>query len=243
MKLICFGDSLTFGSVGHSYVKYLKETTSYTAKNKGVNGDTTMHMLNRLNVFLDHSNPEISDTYIICIGINDLLLPYLTSVSQLWKIQMKPRIEMMQCLSDDNLFRKKYREIIECILSKQQDLIILGLPYLEIKDFPNDKIDKRNKIIKDLALEYKIAYIDTKAIQSEISNNITVQYSWKHKNFLRLIEGIIFPVMPILKDYFSNVRHLCFTDDGVHWNSVLAKRISSQIAKVLTLKNNTHIFL
>ena len=88
-----------------------------------------------------------------------------------------------------------------------------------------------------MALEYQITYIDTKAIQKEINSTVTVQYSWKHKNLLRLVEGIIFPVIPVLKDYFSNVRHLCFTNDGVHWNSVLAKRFFSQIESVLLLKN------
>lgn len=233
MKLICFGDSLTFGSVGHSYIKYLKKGTNYKVKNKGINGDTTMHMLSRLKPFLNKSNPKFSDTYIVCIGANDLFLPYLASVSFLWKIQMTPRIAMMQCLENDDLFEKKYREIIQNILSKKQNLIVLGLPYLELKDFPNSKIDKRNMIIKNLADEFKITYIDTSNIQKGICNTVIKKYSWKHKNFLRFIEGIIFPVMPFLKDFSSDRRHLNFTDDGVHWNSVLAKAVSAKIIEHL----------
>lgn len=234
MKLICFGDSLTYGSVGCSYIKYLRKTTSYTVKNKGLNGDTTMRMFSRLTHFLDHSNSEYPDIYIICIGTNDLLLPYLTSVSLLWNIQMTPRISMMQCFTNDDLFENKYREMIKYILTKQQQLIILGLPYLELEDFPNDKIEKRNKIIQELANEFQISYIDTNTIQKKICNTDIRNYSWKHKNILRLIEGIIFPIMPVLKDYLSNVRQLCFTDDGVHWNSILAKSVAAQIREQLS---------
>lgn len=36
VRIICFGDSLTFGSVGHSYIKYLCMPSGIQIKNKGI---------------------------------------------------------------------------------------------------------------------------------------------------------------------------------------------------------------
>jgi len=232
-KLICFGDSLTFGSIGYSYIKFLKATTSYTIKNKGINGDTTSMMYGRLKRYVEHSNSEKKDIYIICIGTNDLLLPYLTSISPLWRIQMTPRVKAMKCLTDDSAFEKQYRKIFETILLHNQNMIVLGLSHLELLGFPNDKLDKRNGIIKKLAEEYHVSYIDVVAIQSELNINGNSVYSWKNKNLLRLFEGIVFAFIPGIKDYLSKTRHLRFTIDGAHWNSKLAKAISDKIQTIL----------
>lgn len=122
MKLICFGDSLTFGSIGYSYIRYLRSTTNLTLKNKGVNGDTTFRMFSRLKHFTKHLDYQNPDTYIICIGCNDLLLPYLTSVSISWRTQMKPRVAVMHCLTDIQSFEYQYRQMIDHIHSLHQNI-------------------------------------------------------------------------------------------------------------------------
>jgi len=79
MKIICIGDSLTFGSVGYSYIKYLKPKIK--AINAGVNGDTTLGAYKRLKKYLGNSRYADVRTYIVSIGTNDIFLPYLSTLS------------------------------------------------------------------------------------------------------------------------------------------------------------------
>lgn len=237
VRIICFGDSLTFGSVGHSYIKYLCMPSGIQIKNKGVNGDTTVCMFERLKRYIKSSGgTNREEIYIISIGTNDLFLPYLTSVSSMWKIQITPRVKMMRCLTDDRLFEQKYIEIIETAQHNGKKMIAIGLPYLEMDRFPNEKIDERNEIIKRLAKQFCVPYVDVTAIQNEWNTETKSVNSWKHKNLLRVIEGLILPVLPRMKDWLSRNRHLRYTVDGVHWNSALAKAVSEKIqAEIKTL--------
>lgn len=53
MKLICIGDSLTFGNVGYSYIHFLNKKNH--AVNKGKNGDTLRGAYGRLKKIIDKS--------------------------------------------------------------------------------------------------------------------------------------------------------------------------------------------
>ena len=89
MSILCIGDSLTRGQVGYSYLPFLKTQAKY--KNAGKNGDTILCMTDRLKEILEGKQSADIDTVIVGIGTNDLLLPYLTDVSPLWKMQMSHR--------------------------------------------------------------------------------------------------------------------------------------------------------
>lgn len=235
-KILCFGDSLTFGSIGHSYIKYLKKNDDVITINKGFNGDTTEFMYRRLKYYLSKDNHKGIDKCIVCIGTNDLLLPFLKTVSKSWYFLMNERIKLMNCLINDEIFKKRYEDIIKLLKHYNIETIILGLPHLELLDFPNNLIDNRNKIIKSIGKKYSINYVDVVAIQNKISKEIKNTYSWEHKNLLIFLEGLYLPVFPSLKDYISNKRNLIFTVDGAHWNSVMASRVSNEIEKIVNNK-------
>ena len=235
MKIACFGDSLTFGSIGYSYIRFI--SSEFTVLNKGVNGDTTVCALRRLKRFIgNHKGGEV-DTYVIAIGTNDLLLPYLTTISPLWEIQMAPRVKMKECIRDDALFEADYKKIIELLLSHNKMVITVGLPLLQLKGYQNENVQKRNRIIEKLAAAYGVPFIDAAALQRQSSQRIT-SYSWKHKNLERIIDGIMMLVFPFSKDWFSKLRHLELTVDGVHYNSRSAKLIGNAITD--SLYKNAH---
>ena len=74
MKILCIGDSLTYGNVGYSYVQFLSK--NIVTINKSLNGDTLWGVGNRLKkIFNTHANDF--DFVILGIGTNDTLLPYL----------------------------------------------------------------------------------------------------------------------------------------------------------------------
>ena len=175
MKIACFGDSLTKGSMGYSYIRYMRSADKIT--NKGVNGDTTIGVSGRLKKYIDNAANSDVDIYVLSIGTNDLLLPYLTTVSPLWKLQMAPRVKMKKCITDDGLFETEYRKLIELILSHHKTAVLVGLPLLQMKGYPNERVQERNLIIKKLAASENVAFVDPVSLQQQAVSGFTCSYS------------------------------------------------------------------
>lgn len=76
MKIVCIGDSLTYGYGVHSeecWVELLHRSLNIEIINKGVNGDTTTGILSRSHRDILELNPS---HVIIMAGTNDMLLNY-----------------------------------------------------------------------------------------------------------------------------------------------------------------------
>lgn len=76
MKIVCIGDSLTYGYGVHSkkcWVELLHKSLNVEIINKGVNGDTTTGILSRSYKDILESKPSHA---IIMAGTNDILLNY-----------------------------------------------------------------------------------------------------------------------------------------------------------------------
>lgn len=74
MKMICIGDSLTYGlgvPVENSWVEILNRETDYTVQNKGINGDTSGGMLARLERDVLREEPDV---VFIMGGANDFIM-------------------------------------------------------------------------------------------------------------------------------------------------------------------------
>lgn len=228
MTIACFGDSLTYGNLGHSYIKCLNK--DFKIINKGLNGDTAVCMHSRLKHYMARASSAKTDLYIIAIGTNDLLLPYLATVSPFWKIPMSLRVRYKKCLVDRSSFESEYEKILQTVSSSGKRALVLGMPYLQLKDFPNNLVDERNRVIKNLAEKYGIPFIDTADIQRHIIENMNVSYSWKYGLLLRLAEGMTLQILTCLKDFLSDRRGLELTTDGVHWNSKMARAVAAAVS-------------
>lgn len=80
MKMICIGDSLTYGlgvPVENSWVEILNRETDYTVWNRGINGDTSGGMLARLERDVLKEDPDV---VFIMGGANDFIMGCETSV-------------------------------------------------------------------------------------------------------------------------------------------------------------------
>ncbi|HKM33461.1 MAG TPA: GDSL-type esterase/lipase family protein [Lachnospiraceae bacterium] len=229
--VVCFGDSLTFGTVGYSYIKFCK--TKRKMINKGINGDTTTCMYQRLKKYIKNPRHCNTGTYIIAIGTNDLLLPYLEAVSLLWKIQMSPRVMMKKCIQDAEAFAHMYEQCINLILANKKQVVLVGLPYLELKGFSNHDMMERNAIIEQLAQKYQAPFVSVTDLQQYVCTQNTSFYSWKYKNLRRVLDAIVMLLLPFTKDIYSNIRNLKWTVDGVHFNSTIAETLGSAISQYL----------
>jgi lysophospholipase L1-like esterase len=73
--LICFGDSLTEGVIGASYVAILRAQLPAAIRviNAGINGDTTINLLRRFERDIVPYHPDL---VVILVGLNDLTTAY-----------------------------------------------------------------------------------------------------------------------------------------------------------------------
>jgi lysophospholipase L1-like esterase len=73
--LVCFGDSLTEGAIGASYVDILRERLPAAVRviNAGINGDTTINLLRRYERDVVPYHPDL---VVILVGLNDLTTVY-----------------------------------------------------------------------------------------------------------------------------------------------------------------------
>jgi len=73
--LVCFGDSLTEGVIGASYVDILRARLPADIRviNAGINGDTTVNLLRRFERDVVPYNPDL---VVILVGLNDLTTAY-----------------------------------------------------------------------------------------------------------------------------------------------------------------------
>ncbi len=230
IKICCVGDSLTYGNVGYSYIHFFNENID--AKNKGVNGETLRGAYKRLENILENPNSDY-DIYIVEIGANDVLLPYLKTVSPFWFLMMGVRCKVKKCIEDDDVFYDEYIKLLELFSERSENVIVLGLPILNFKNFPQQKVVKRNEIISEIARKHDYPFIDIYNLQAENIEAESYEYSWKFGFLMRCLDAIIMTLFPFTKDWFSKLRGLNMTVDGAHLNSTSAKLVASSIEKVI----------
>lgn len=232
--LLCVGDSLTYGMVGYSYIRFLNPRIR--AVNKGINGDTTRCALRRLERCLCRKRYEKADTCVISIGINDLLLPYLTSLSPLWHFLMEPRRIKKLCVEDDDAFRAEYEKYLKLLAQHHKKAVLIGLPLIQLEGFPHTLAQRRNAVIAELAEQYGAVFIDVYGLQSSALSGRPSTYSWKPRSFMRVLDAAVMAVLPFTSDLFSKTRGLELTVDGVHYNSVSARLLGEAVNKAVLLK-------
>lgn len=230
MKVVCIGDSLTYGNVGYSYFYFLYNYMGYDYINKGKNGDSLRGLFSRLKKIVDNPNTD-SDLYVIGIGTNDILLPYLRDSSPFWFLLMSSRCKIKRCIEDDETFYQEYNELLNFLHEKNKKVIIFGMPFINLENFPDEKLVKRNKMIENLAEKYNYSFIDIYKLQKEKIQPDNRVYTWKYRFLLRVFDSIIMTLVPISKNYFTKIRALTTTVDGVHFSYESARILAIEIAK------------
>ena len=228
MRLICIGDSLTFGNVGYSYIHFLNKKNH--AVNKGKNGDTLRGAYGRLKKIIDKPRHG-GGTFILGIGTNDILLPYLKSLSLFWFLTMNLRCKIKRCIENDDNFEREYDRLLQLCSEKNKRVIVFGIPFINLKNFPHEKTMRRNAVIKRLAQKYNYSFIDIYELQKETLPPDKRTYTWKHGFAFRLIDAVIMTLLPFCKDGFAKARGLNASVDGVHFNSASAKILAAEIEK------------
>lgn len=117
------GDSITEGVPGVSFFKYLNKNIE--TKKKGLGGDAVIGLKSRIT----YDDKDKNYVYIIQIGTNDLLLPFLKRHSSKWKNQINRIIKSgrIPC-SDEDQFKQEYQGLVLQMKDKNKSFLTINIP-------------------------------------------------------------------------------------------------------------------
>ena len=144
---------------------------------------------------------------------------------------MSSRCKIKRCIEDDETFYQEYNELLNFLHERNKKVIIFGMPFINLENFPDEKLVKRNKMIENLVEKYNYPFIDIYKLQKEKIQPDNRVYTWKYRFLLRVFDSIIMTLVPISKNYFTKIRALTTTVDGVHFSYESARILAIEIAK------------
>ncbi len=227
--ILCLGDSLTRGLVGRSYIKFMPKGL---CKNGGLDGDTAHGALRRLRIYRKTPWYGDVDTCVVGIGTNDLLQPYLMGTAPVWRVVFGWRRSWKRW-ADAAEYELVLREIIETLISDGKRAVLMGLPLMQLRGYPLDKLAERNAVLKRLSDEYGLKFADVYGAELRAAPGARLDYDFGKTGFCRLTDIITMGLFPFTKDFYSRRRGLELTVDGVHFNSFSGEIAAREVEKCL----------
>jgi lysophospholipase L1-like esterase len=159
--LVCFGDSLTEGAIGASYVDVLRERLPASVRviNAGINGDTTLNLLRRVERDVVPHRPDV---VVILVGLNDLTTAYgWRSNRAYYQTIKRVHIELTP-----RRFSRAYRHLIGVLRERtgaRLALCTLTTVGERLDDPFQQYIDTYSTIVRALAEQERLPLIDLRA--------------------------------------------------------------------------------
>jgi lysophospholipase L1-like esterase len=220
MKIGLFGDSLTEGRPGVSFVKLLKERFPlHDFDNQGKPGETIKSLYAR---FAKDPITSSYDLSFLWIGVNDVY-------SKLLKVQAQPPV------SDHEEFKELFEKYLT-ILSLHSKRVIVVTPALIGEQTDNEQ----NRELQELS--FVIQFITSKHSSVELLNMHEVfkehlsrgsSSDFINTNVLSIMKDALFYTNQSKIDQLSSKRGLRYTLDGIHLNSKGALIAADEYAKFI----------
>jgi len=227
--IACFGDSITEGRPGVSYLRYL-QTGRFL--NHGLGGDTVAGLTKRLE---DFQKTNTCDGLVIEVGTNDIILPVLQGFSLKWDREIRNLIERGSVPAPDALdFRSAYEKLIA--LAAGENTTVINIPLLGERPESelNRKADEYNLIIQEICSRHGIRMVDFNRWQKGIVKNLPARSAYFiSEEHPKILMDTFLTRSPGLSDWLSRRRKLALTIDGVHLNTVGAKGLAKMIRSAL----------
>jgi lysophospholipase L1-like esterase len=159
--LVCFGDSLTEGAIGASYVDMLRERLPAAVRviNAGINGDTTINLLRRVERDVIRYHPDI---VVILVGLNDLTTAYGWPSNRAYYRAVK----RVPTELTPQRFARAYRRLIATLRERTGARLAL-CTLTTVGEQPNDPfqvyVEAYSTIIRALAEQERLALIDLRS--------------------------------------------------------------------------------
>ncbi len=234
-KILIIGDSITEGILGINYVTMLQnQFQNAQFCNMGLGGDTLQGISDRL---LAEISMNRYDIIIIEAGHNDIILPKMKEINQLFKLAYKKLIRRGSIpTTSTEEFENKYMQLITNIKATcKSEIILATLSCLNenLNAGTNQKRENLNQIIRKVASYHNCFIADVGQAFNDIlmnKNNCSKFLDGFFNTFFfdalrtKTIEGTI---------SLSNKRNLKLTVDGVHINLEGAKIYCNVISDCL----------
>jgi lysophospholipase L1-like esterase len=222
-KIVFYGDSITEGFPGESYVRIMqKALPEHEFINLGKGGDTVVSLYRRI---VKKNLAVPTDIAILWVGVNDILVK-TSKVFPLLKL-----LRRQPWAGNQKTFIKYYRRILN-ILNRSSKKVLAVSP-LFIGEDPhsrwNGKLDALSEIIKNLTNSYSgTTFIDLKdTFNPLLPKENAAQY--KPNRMLFVILNAMFHRTTKSADNTEASGDFRFTIDGVH----LSKKGVELVAKVV----------
>ena len=206
----CFGDSITKGQPGVTYIKYLDKKIY---KNYGLGGDNLDGMARRIEKYI---NCSTCSNFVLEIGANDIFLPFLLSYSVAWRKRIEARSTFS--INDPVQFGIRYKKLLDRLYNK--NITIVSIPCLgeHVHSELNNRVDEYNAVIWDMCKIKGIKYIDFNSWQKENIKEKS-KFSFISKKPNDVLWDIFITTFFDLSIGLSKKRNLDTTIDGIHLNS------------------------
>jgi len=223
-----FGDSLTAGNCGESWVSIIKE--EFSVKVFGLDGDTLSGIAVRCLRHLKQNTPEV---LVLEAGANDVMQPYMKNKSPDWAgfiEDMNSRGAI--AFTDPKDFILAYQELLNNIRKVFSGaVLVMSLPLLSENshDILNKTAEKYNSLLEMFCRDNNIVFADIYAplkaclAGNETGNGLFHYYNKDSGLFVRDIKAVRAGTS---WDEISRKRGLQITVDGSHLNKAGAEIVA-----------------
>jgi lysophospholipase L1-like esterase len=248
-----FGDSLTAGTLGVSYVKRLKILADSGKASslyvRGINGDTMTGVLHRARTFLLGRHAGSIQGLILESGSNDLLLPFMSRVSTEWNQAVKTMIKPgREPIPKPEAFIERLAGGLTEILNiasalnlSPADIAVMTVPLLgeDLDSYLNTKKRVVNEEIRNLCRSLELICIDPEPELEDAVRRMPCPSFFPSAEVPGLFarDAAYTAGDDEKADELSRIRELAVTIDGLHPNTKGADIIARAVLKEMAGKD------
>jgi lysophospholipase L1-like esterase len=227
VRLGFFGDSLTEGRPGVSYVDLLRARfPQHEILNYGRGGDSVVGTLDRV-CSLDVEGPF--DLAFVWTGVNDVLA-HVSNVSP-WTRRLlgEPWTE------GQDAFVSTYRELLAELQQMAQRIVSVAPLFVgeDLDNSWNRQLAQLSKAISEVCSSFEnVEFLDLRPEMTDVASNRCDSSFVERSGLATVWEAVALHDADAV-DRLSSERGLCYTLDGVHLNSRGAQVVADVLARVI----------
>lgn len=230
MRIAFYGDSITAGIPGVSYVDMLRKRLSdHTLINYGKGGDTVISLYRRI-VAQNLLAPV--DLIVLWIGVNDVFVNVSRAYPMIKRLAQEP------WANTPEEFARYYHLILDQLCPQAKKVVTVS-PLLigeDIQNRWNRDIDRLSDVIRELsASRQNVEYLDLRATATSRLGSKPIS-PYIPKSVIRIVLDAAMLTTPEQIDQKSADRGLHLTLDGVHLNSAGAELAAEAFLKIISVQ-------
>lgn len=223
MKIVFFGDSLTQGTFGVSYVdRVAAGLRGHRFINEGVNGDTSFNLLKRLSEDVLALQPDV---VFLMVGVNDAITHA--------QPQHRTYYRLAKGVPRGHISPIAFRENMRVLIGKLNVAgikVLVALPPIEVNAETMRVMREMNKSLIEVCRELNAPYLDLFARIAP-----TDVPARPNPNTITTMQNNLYRMLFARGDWdrFAEGSGFTYTFDGVHLTTSGAKRIADTVIPFL----------